>query len=88
MLYKLLEKKQSARRSVIYELVGHHHLLPVLSHMISLRLAPMESDQAGIASVRKVGSRSADLLSGSRHDESAPSNFLSSRMVGLLVGKM
>jgi hypothetical protein len=58
------------------ELVEYRHLLPVLSHMVSLRIAAVEGDKASITGVRKVGSRHASLLSGRRHDGGTLSNIV------------
>jgi hypothetical protein len=58
------------------QFVRYRHLLPVLSHVVSLRIAAVEGDQASIAGVRKVGSRYASLLSGRRHDDGTMWNIV------------
>ncbi len=46
--------------------------------MISLRIAAVESDQTGVASIRKVGGRYANLLSSRRHNDGACWSMLES----------
>jgi hypothetical protein len=46
--------------------------------MISLCIAAVESDQTGVASIRKVGGRCADLLSSRRHNDGACWSMLES----------
>lgn len=58
------------------QFIQYRHLLPVLSHMVSLRITAVEGDQASIAGVRKIGSRHASLLSGRRHDGSTLWNIV------------